>query len=126
MAILSFRAAGSISAGDVVYLAGGLAQKGIGTALDQASVVGVAIDAGQVGDLVRVNSDSVYTSSLSFTPGEFQYLSVATSGAIVNYPAWQAEFNSLPVSGVYLTKVGRAVTSSNLEVEIQKPVYVIK
>jgi hypothetical protein len=126
MAVTSFRAGAAISAGDVVCLVNGLLEKSIGTSLNQAASVGVAIDSGAAGSLIRVNPDSIYTSSLTFVPGDIQYLSVATSGAIVDYPSWQTEFDALAVSGAYLTRVGRAITTSKIEVEIQKPVYIIK
>lgn len=127
MAIVSFIASSSISAGDAVYLtASGFVQKAIATNQQQASVAGVAVDTVSSGSLVRVNPDSVYTAFTSLTPGELRYLSIATSGALVDYATWQTQLNALSASGAFLTTVGRSLTSTNMDVEISKPLYIPK
>lgn len=127
MAITSYKAGSAISAGDVVYVSSsGLLIKALGTSRAQAAAVGVAIDTGSTGELVRVNNDSVYTTSLTLTPGSPNYLSLTTSGAIVDYTVWQNQFNALTASGAFLVNIGNALTSTNISVEIQKPIYVTK
>jgi hypothetical protein len=55
-----------------------------------------------------------------------QYLSISNSGAIVDYPSWQTQLNALAASGAFLTQVGRAIATTSVEIEIGKPIYVIK
>jgi hypothetical protein len=126
MAIASFRAGEAISAGDFVYVsAAGFLYKASAIYQDQASSIGVAIDSGSPGSLIRVNSDALYTSFSGLTPGEYQYLSVTTSGAAVTYSGWEATLSTTAYPGAYLTVLGRAVTTTSVEVEISKPLFVL-
>lgn len=125
MAIASFRAGETIAAGDAVYVSSNsLIYKASALNITQASVGGIAIDGGSVGALIRVNIDSIYEGLSGLTPGEYQYLSVTTSGALVDYATWAAEFAT--VSGdAYITNVGRAASATQLEVEITPPSLVV-
>lgn len=125
MAITSFRAGEAISAGQAVYVSSaGLIFKASSLTQDQASVVGIAIDSGAAGDLLRVNSDAIYSEYSGLTPGDFQYLSITTSGQIVNYATWEAQLASVNINP-YQEVIGRAITSSGVAVEIGKPRYII-
>jgi len=127
MAITSFIAGEAISAGNAVYVNNsGFLYKAIATNQQQAAAVGVSLDTATPSNLVRVASDCIYTSLNSLTPGNLQYLSVATSGNIVTYSDWQTELNATTLSGAFLTSVGRALTTTTIDVEIQKPIYVTK
>lgn len=125
MAITSFKAGEAISAGQAVYVSSaGLIFKASSLTQDQASVVGIAIDGGTVGDLLRINSDGVYNGYSSLTPGELQYLSVTTSGQVVDYVTWEAQLATI-AGDAYQELVGRAITSSGVSVEIKKPTYLV-
>lgn len=127
MSLASFIAGESISAGNAVYVnASGFLYKAIATNQLQASVIGVSLDTSQQNNLVRVATDFIYSSSSSLTPGELRYLSVSTSGNVVSYSTWQTELNASTLSGAFLTRVGRALTSTDIDIEVQKPIYVIK
>ena len=127
MAITSFQAGEAISAGNAVVVSNsGVLLKGLATSQAQSSLVGIALDTASTGNLVRVCSDSVYTGSSSFLPGVVQYLSPTASGVLIDYPTWVSQLTSLPTSGAFLTRVGRAISTTNLEVEIEKPIYVTK
>lgn len=125
MGISSFRAGEAISVGDALYVASnGLAYKGIANDQTKAQIVGVAIDAASTGNLARVNNDGVAETSSSFTPGALQYLSLDTAGAYVDYETIAASLPSSPISGVYLATVGRAVSATEIDLEITRPVFV--
>lgn len=127
MAITSFIAGEAISAGNAVYVTpSGFLYKAIATNATQAAVVGVALDTTSQSNLVRVAADCLYTSLSSLTPGNIQYLSLATSGSIVSYSGWQTELNAATISGAFLTSVGRALTTTTIDVEVEKPIYIIK
>jgi len=127
MAINSFIAGEAISAGNAVYVtSSGYLYRAIATNETQASVVGLSLDTVVVSGLARVVSDFIYPNSSSLTPGDFQYLSVATSGNVVSYLTWQTELNATTLSGAFLTNVGRALSTTSLEVEVQKPIYITK
>jgi hypothetical protein len=122
MSIVSLKAGESISAGDAVFVSSaGLLYKAIGQIFENASVAGVAINSGATGDLIRVNSDSIYTSSATFVPGEIQYLSALVSGEYANYDSVVSGLQSSSLAGLYLTEVGRAITTSKLNVERSIP-----
>lgn len=124
VAIASFTAGGSIAAGDAVSLdSAGFAHKATALSSRQATVVGLALSSGSAGSLVRVNADHVYTSLSGLTPGQDQYVGVA-SGSIVNYPAWISGVLAGGYSYGYLTRVGRAVSSSGIEIEVRPPIFV--
>jgi hypothetical protein len=125
MAIASFRAGETIAAGNAVYVGGyGSIYKASALNTTQASVVGIAIDGGTAGSLIRVNTDGVYPNASGLVPGEYQYLSVTTSGALVTYPAWVAELATVTVDG-YLTNVGRATSTTQISVEPEPPRYIV-
>jgi hypothetical protein len=122
MAVAVFRTGEPLSAGDAVYVSpSSFIFKGTGVTESEASVVGVAIDDGTAGQLVRVDLDSVYSGFTGLTPGESLYLSFTTPGAIVDYATWAADLPTVALNP-FLTRVGRAITPSSLEVEISKPV----
>lgn len=124
MAIVSFKAGEDISAGDAVFASStGLLYKAIATEFENSSVVGIAINGGSAGSLIRVNADSIYDSSSTFVPGVTQYLSLTTSGAYADYESVNSELGLTSYPGIYLSQVGRAVTTSKLEVETSVPVF---
>lgn len=125
MAIAGFRAGEAITAGEAVYVSStGFIYKASALNITQACVVGIAMDSGVSDDLIRVNPDSLYTSYTGLTPGAYEYLSVATSGAVVDYATWSSEFAALS-GNAYLTQIGRAVTTSGVLVEIETPTLVV-
>lgn len=126
MAVTSFKAGEAISAGDLVYLSSAtLLYKASSLLFDQASVVGVALDSGTSGSLIRVNCDSVYASASGVTPGEYRYLSVLTSGQHIPYTTWSSELSSTAYEGAYLTNIGRATSTTSVEIEVNKPLYIV-
>ena len=125
MAITSFRAGESISAGEAVYVSSaGLIYKASSLTQDQASVVGIAVYSASSGELVRVNSDAIYNEYSGLTPGELQYLSITTSGQVVDYATWEAQLATVSVNP-YQELIGRAITSSGVAVETGKPLYIV-
>lgn len=124
MALLSFTAGGSIAVNDVVYVdAVGLAHKASATTQLQATAAGVAIDSGAAGSLIRVNPDGIYANLSGLTPGEIRYISL-TSGQITTYPTWVAELAASSLPGAYLARAGTAISSSGLDIEFNRPVFV--
>ena len=124
MAIISLTAGGAIAAGDVVTLdSAGLAHKATALSSDQATAVGIAIDTVSSGNLFRVNGDSVYPYFAGLTPGEDLYVSV-TSGQLANYPAWISGVVAGGYGYGYLSRVGRVVTTSGIEVELMPPIFI--
>ena len=127
MAIASFIAGEAISANNAVYLdSSALLRKSIATSFAQASVVGVALNAGNSGDLISVNIDSIQSGFTSLVPGDFQYVSATTSGALVNYSSWASQLSATTLSGLFLAPVGRALTTTSVEIEAATPTYIIK
>jgi hypothetical protein len=127
MAIAAFRAGEAVSANDFVYVSsGGFIFKASGDTEAKASAVGVALDPGAVGSLVRVDTDSVVEGFSGLTPGLLYYISIAVSGTVVPYSTWGTELSSVTGSGAYLTTAGRATSTTKLEVELTRPTFVIK
>jgi len=125
MAIASFRAGEAIAAGEAVYVTpSGFIHKASALNEDQARVAGLALTDGALHDVVQVNTDGVYAAVSGLTQNEYQFLSVTTSGVLVDYTTWAAELDQA-VTPVYLTNVGRATSSTTLSVEIEPPIYVL-
>jgi hypothetical protein len=124
MAIVSFLTGETISAGDAVFVsASGLAFKAIANdSFENASVVGIAIDGGAQGTLIRVNPDSVYDSDSTFVPGVPQYLSASVSGAYASFEVINSGLINSSQASVYLSKIGSALTSSKIEIETTVPI----
>ena len=126
MAITSFRAGEAISAGDVVFVsASGFLYRSIADQLDQAATIGVAIDGGAQGSLIRVNNDSLYLDATSLVPGQYQYVSLLSSGQYEDYTAWASGFALTSYDAAYLTIVGRATSTTSIEVEVSKPLQIV-
>ena len=126
MPIASFKAGEAVTAGSAVYITPvGLAYKASATNVAQAAAVGVAVDAGSIGELIRVNVDGVSANYSGFTPGEYQYISVLTSGQLVNYDAWASGLALTVYPTVFLTRVGRAFSPTPLGVELSRPTLVV-
>lgn len=125
MAIASFRAGEAIAAGEAVYVTpSGFIHKASALNEDQARVVGLALTDGALHDVVQVNTDGVYAAASGLTQNEYQFLSVTTSGVLVDYTTWATDLDQA-VTPVYLTNVGRATSSTTLSVEIEPPIYVL-
>ena len=124
MAVASFAAGQLISAGQAVYVdTNGFLYLASASNVTTASLVGIAIDTGNVGTLIRVNCDALYNGYSNLIPGDRQFLSITNSGQIVAYSGWLSEFNTR-AQGAYLQYVGRVVSSSGVEVEANPPVFV--
>jgi len=126
MSLSSLTAGQSISAGDVVFVsASGLVYKACANTLETGRPVGIALDSATVGQLSRVNTDFIYPNASGLTPGEYQYLSTTVSGTYVNYSNWLSEAQTVISGSVYLTQIGRATSTTKLEVEIEQPVVLV-
>jgi hypothetical protein len=126
MAIASFKAGEGVSAGDAVFVSSaGLVFKALADTQAKASVAGLAVNSGTAGDLIRVNLDAIYTSSSTYSPPEDLYLSLTASGAYSNLETIVSNLSVTTYPGVYLTKVGTAVTSNKINVEVSLPRFVI-
>lgn len=125
MAVASFKAGETIAAGDAVYVSSsGFIYKASAQSFDQASVVGLALESGTAGAILRVDTDGVYASASGLSINAYQFLSIAASGSYVDYSTWQTELAAAS-SVVYLTTLGRATGSTTLSVEIEPPVSVL-
>jgi hypothetical protein len=125
MAITSFRAGEAISAGDAVSLnTAGVLFKASALTFEQASTIGIAIDSGSAGSLIRVNNDNIYTSASGLTPGQINYVSVLTSGSFIPYANWETELSLTIFNGAYLAPVGRALATNAIDVEVSKPIFI--
>jgi hypothetical protein len=124
VSLLSFIAGGSIAANDAVYVdSNGFLHKASAESFEKATVTGIAIDTGVAGSLIRVNPDGFTTTLSGLTPDNLHYVAIS-SGDLLNYPAWVSELSSSSLEGAFLTSVGMAISSSGLNVEISRPIFV--
>jgi len=122
MAILAFRAGEAIQAGDAVYVdSSPFVYKGLGDTQEKSSVIGIAEDRGNIGDLIRINTDNICYKLTGFDVNEYLFLSFIQPGLVVDYATWESDLSSAAFNP-YLTRVGRALSSTAVEVEINKPV----
>lgn len=122
MAIASLKAGEAISAGDAVFVSSaGLLYKALANTQNHASVAGVAVNGGVAGDLIRVNTDSIYTSSATYVPGQKLYLSALVSGTYDTYEVVASGLAASSYAGAYFTEIGTAVTTNKINVEVSLP-----
>lgn len=125
MALVSFIASENINKGDVVTInPSGLLYKASAIEERNARVVGIATNTGQANELISVNKDSYSASSSGLTPGSPVYLSVVSGSLNTSYADWLDEAFSTTLTTAFVTSVGRAVTSSGVNVEVAKSVLV--
>jgi hypothetical protein len=122
MAIVSFRAATAITAGQPVTVgSGGTIYPSSAANAVNARCVGIALDTVPVGGLARVDKDKIQYIFTGQTAGSVPYLSI-TSGTIQpTYTAFQTEVNASALSTVHCVTLGRAVSSSGINIEISRP-----
>lgn len=125
MAIVSFRAATAISAGQPVTVAsGGTIYPSSAADAVNARSVGIALDTATVGGLVRVDKDKIQHIFTGQIAGSIPYLSLVSGGIQPTYSAFQSEANASALSIVYAAPLGRAVSSSGINIELSQPVMV--
>jgi len=125
MALVSFRALTSITAGQPVTVgSSGTIYPSSAATLSNAKCIGVALDSASAQGLVRVDKDRIQYIFSGQTAGNIPYLSI-TSGTIQpSYTAFQTELNASALSSAYLVPLGRAISSSGINIEIGRPVFV--
>jgi len=128
MAIVSLVAGETITAGQAVYInSSGLALKtqADGGDIQLAACAGVAQDTVLQGESFRCNVDSVATvSSAGFTPGTALFLHPFSDGAIAEYSVFASGVENIAGDGLYLTRVGTALTTDRLAVELKRPIFI--
>jgi hypothetical protein len=125
MALVSFKALTSITAGQPVTVgSGGSIYPSSATTLTNAKCVGIALDSAGPSELVRVDKDRIQYIFSGQTTGSIPFLSI-TSGVIKpTYVSLQTEVNASAYSSVYIVALGRAVSSSGINLEIEQPIFV--
>ena len=122
--LVTFKAGQDIAVGDVVTVStSGLLYKASATDDRTARVVGLAITSGTTNNLIFVNKDSYFASLSGLTPGSSVYLSITSGVLNPSYADWIYEVQATTLSGVYVTTLGRAITSSGVSIEISKPIF---
>lgn len=125
MAIASFRAGGSIAAGDAVYVnTAGFLHKAIGSQLSNSIAAGIALDSGNEGSLIRVDTDGLYARASLLNPGEDLYLSPVISGSLVAASGFYQQLDNSILGSAYLAKFGRATSTSGFTVELEPPIFI--
>jgi len=130
----NFTAGENLVQGDFVYVSGTSVFRASalsGLAADRYGVIGATAAAANSGNTVAVNLDSIVvlssaniTAEVALVPGQFYYLS-KYPGQVTRYSTASGEISN---SGTYqyqvVAPVGQAVSTTELEVEIQ-PVTVL-
>ena len=128
MAIVSLVAGETLTAGQAVYInSSGLALRAQadGADIQLASVAGVAQDTVTEGQSFRCNVDSVATiPGAAFTPGTALFLDPFADGSIAEYSVFASGVASTTADGLYLVRVGTALTAERLAVELKRPIFI--
>ena len=106
----------AVSQGQALYSRNSDGRVGLAVANDteeKAIVVGFAETSKPIGQLVRVLSVGVLSTS-SLVPGELYFLSEATAGLITT--------TAPSTPGHYVTRVGEAAKSAELIIELEPPI----
>jgi hypothetical protein len=126
MANLTFTAGEPIYRGNVVAVSSGngAVYKVSSSNFLCNSIVGFAAADASTGSLVQVNNDKIVNTLSGLTPGSTAYVSYASGSVVSSYLGW---FNSIPIDAtgtLYLTTVGRSVSSSGVSNQIEPPAAV--
>jgi hypothetical protein len=126
MSRVTFIAGENINKGDAIALGSGysIARKASATSSLYNSVIGFATHGAAAGSAVLVNRDTIFTSLSGLTPGQTSYVSYASGSVVSSYDGW---YNSIPITSsgtVYLTSVGRNLSSSGISNQIEPAVAV--
>ena len=126
MANLTFTAGEPIYRGNVVAVSSGngAVYKVSSSNFLCNSIVGFAAADASTGYLVQVNNDKIVNTLSGLTPGSTAYVSYASGSVVSSYLGW---FNSIPIDAtgtLYLTTVGRSVSSSGVSNQIEPPAAV--
>jgi hypothetical protein len=125
MALVSFRALTAITAGQPVTVgSSGTIFPSSAANLNNAKCIGIALDSASEQGLVRVDKDSIQYIFSGQTTGNIPYLSIISGTIQASYTDFQTELNSSALSSAYLVPLGRAVSSSGINIEIGRPVFV--
>ncbi len=126
MGLISFRAGQPVTSGTFlrVTASGGFAVPANSELLASATCVGVAINSAEQGGVVVVNKDYIYDGLPGLTPGEPVYLSLTSGQYYSNYAAFNTALQASTLSGMYLTRLGTALATNKLHVEIKPPVFI--
>jgi hypothetical protein len=129
--IKTYTAGDPLNIGNLVcFDAGSLVQASAasGVAAARYNVIGVAVTSGNAGALVRVNSDNIVTlgsqnitAETQLVPGDHYYLS-KYYGEVTRYSTASGVIDKTTGGYGALVYVGRAISTTELEVEIQAPV----
>lgn len=113
----------SISLGQAVtVLSNGLSYPASAASYETSKVAGIAKNTCSPGDPVFIDTDGYFSNyPVALTPGDILFLDV-TSGTVSNYINFLINSTAYPSSTVYLARLGQAVTSSGLSIEIEDPV----
>ena len=128
MAIVSLVAGETITAGQAVYInTSGLALRAQadGGDLQLAAVAGVAQDTVNEGESFRCNVDSVSViPNATFTPGTALFLHPSDDGELAEYPVFASGVEVTSAVGLYLTRIGTALTADRVAVELKRPIFI--
>lgn len=124
MARITLVAGGAVSSNDFVYIDPvGLAHKASALTQSQATTIGVALTSATAGSSFTIETDALIPTFSGLTPGDMQYLT-ATSGVVADFSSALSSVVTAGLPGGYLTPVGRAITSSGIEVERGFPTFI--
>ena len=124
MARITLVAGGAVSSNDFVYIDPvGFAHRASALTQPQATVIGVALTSAATGATFTVETDALIPTFSGLTPGDMQYLTV-TSGVVADFSSALGSVVTAGLDGGYLTPVGRAITSSGIEIERGFPTFV--
>ena len=87
--------------------------------------IGISVDEVRPGAICRVVSRGVVDGFTSLIPGR-GYFAPLVAGEPVLYGEFVDQFNAVPASGAYLVGVGKALTNTELSVNLTAPVFVAK
>ena len=128
MAIVSLVAGETITAGQAVYInTSGLALRAAADGADfqTAAVAGVAQDTVTEGQSFRCNVDSVSViPSAAFTPGTALFLHPSNDGVLAEYAVFASGVENTAAGGLYLTRIGTALTADRVAVELKRPIFI--
>lgn len=91
----------------------------------ESRAVGIAIDSTDVGALTRVVSRGPVDGFTGLIPGRTYYAPIVP-GPPVLYTEFATQYQAAAFDGVYLTAIAKALTETELSVNLSPPVFIMK
>lgn len=125
MALVTFQAGEPLDRfTPVAVSSGGYAIKAAASSSVTTTVAGLTLSSGTTNSQIRVQTDHIVTNMSGLVPNQTYYLGPSSGTIASGYSGWQSIVADQFTSGAYLAPLGFALSTTELSLEIGRPVFI--